>query len=89
MHRNPAAAALLSDEVSDIDRVGHPTSGVEHIDQSSPAISQARRPAFTESKIIARSRSGNDEERETWRSMRRSMGGVITLACLPGIDGVS
>ena len=58
------------------------------IDQSRPAISQARRPALIESRIIARSRAGN-EERETWRSMRFSMGGVTTLACLPGIDGVS
>jgi hypothetical protein len=30
MHGNPAAAALLGDEIADMDGVGHPTSGVEH-----------------------------------------------------------
>ena len=30
MHGNPAAAALLSDEVADMNRVGHPTASVEH-----------------------------------------------------------
>jgi hypothetical protein len=33
---------------------------------------------------MARSRAEN-EDRETFRNMRFSMGGVTTLACLPGM----
>jgi hypothetical protein len=54
--------------------------------QFRPAISQARKPALTESKIIARSRAGKDE-RETWRNIRFSIAGVTILACLPGMVG--
>jgi hypothetical protein len=58
--------------------------GSSTLDQSSPAISQARKPALIESNIIARSRAGCEDEHETWRSMRFNIGGVTTLACLPG-----
>jgi hypothetical protein len=63
-------------------------------------ISQARRPALIDSRIMTRSRAGN-VECETRRSMRLSMGGVITSdalvtegalvfakACELGLEGI-
>jgi hypothetical protein len=54
------------------------------IDHSSRAISQARSPALTDNKIIARSRTGNGVL-DVLRSIRRNIGDVTTLACLPGM----
>jgi hypothetical protein len=54
------------------------------IDHSSPAISQARRPALIDKRIITRSRAGNGAI-DVLRNIRRNIWGVTTLACLPGI----
>ena len=88
MHGNPPPPALLRNHVADMDRAGNVTLRAEHhgpIEAGNLAGAQA---GLAESRIVARSRAGN-EERETRRSMRFSIGGVITLACLPGIGIVS
>jgi len=85
MHGDAPPAAFLRDNIADWIVPETRPCGSRTIDQSRPAISQARKPAFIESNTIARSRSGDDDERETWRNMRFSIGGVTPLACLPGM----
>src|SRR4051812_30201972 len=73
--------AIASQTLSDHPMLPLPSSTIDH---SSPAISQARRPALTASSMMTRLRRGY-LDRLAYPSMRLSMPGVITLACRPAI----
>jgi len=84
MHGDAPAATLFGDRVVDRKNVCDLARASSTIDHSSRAISQARSPALTDNKIIARSRAWNGVL-DVLRSIRRNIWGVTTLACLPGM----
>src|SRR5271154_4222651 len=88
MHRNAPAAALLRDDVADVEGARDATLRVENhrpVEAGDLAGAQAGLDRQQDHDAVA----GGNGERATRRSIRFSMGGVTTLACLPGMGAFS